>query len=163
MSTLVADLYQNYLLLSMLFVCELLNLSNFFVNYMVWILSQDSNQACKFFSWLDKDPSPCECAIAPIVWERFTRMVVEVEAAKNERDNAWRMLTKALEQERLAKHRAKKYRVTVRSAEEKVHKFRIALIMTWVIIGLYFVVMPMFRGNGQRQMCLPWAFVHLYQ
>ena len=35
MSTLVVGLYQNYLLLSMLFVSELLNLSNFSINYMV--------------------------------------------------------------------------------------------------------------------------------
>ena len=57
--------------------------------------------------------------------------------------------------ERLARHRVEKYRVVVQSAEEKVNKFRIVLIMTWVMTGLYFVVMPMFEGNGQRQMCLP--------
>ena len=57
--------------------------------------------------------------------------------------------------ERLARHRVEKYRVVVQSAEEKVNKFRIVLIMTWVMIGLYFVVTSMFGGNGQRQMCLP--------
>ena len=36
-----------------------------------------------------------------------------------------------------------------------MYKFRIAMITTWVIIGLYFVVMPMFGGSGQRKMCLP--------
>ena len=82
-------------------------------------------------------------------------MATEAEATKNERDNAQRMETEALEWECLAKHRALKYKVVVRSAEKKVHKFKIALITTWVMIVLYFVVMPMFGGNGQRLMCLP--------
>ena len=87
--------------------------------------------------------------------ERFTRLAVEAETAKNERDNAQRMETEALEWEHLAKRRAEKYRVAFRSAKEKVYKFRIVLITTWVMTGLYFVVMPMFGGNGQRLMCLP--------
>ena len=77
--------------------------------------------------------------------ERFTRLAVEAKAAKNERDNAQRMETEALEWEHLVKRKAEKYRVTVRSAKEKVYKFRIVLITTWVMIGLYFVVMPFFR------------------
>jgi len=141
------------------FVCELLNLSNFIVVYMVWILLQDSNQACKFFRWLDKGPCPCGRATAPIVWERFTRLAAEAEAAKNERDNVRWMETKALEREQIAKHSAEKSRVAVWTAEEKVHKYRIALITPWLIIGLYFVFTPMFGGNGQRQLCLPWVCI----
>ena len=57
-----------------------------------------------------------------IVWERFTRLVAEVKAAKIERDNARQMETEALERERIAKRRSEKYRVTARIAEEKVHK-----------------------------------------
>ena len=68
-------------------------------------------------------------------------MVVEAEAAKIERDNARRMETKALKWEWIAKPRAEKYRVAARIAEKKVHKFRIALITSWVMIGLYFVVL----------------------
>ena len=57
-----------------------------------------------------------------IVWERFTRLAAEAEAAKIERDNARQMETEALERERIAKRRSEKYRVTARIAEEKVHK-----------------------------------------
>ena len=76
-----------------------------------------------------------------IVWERFTRLAVEAEAAKIERDNARRMEIEALELERIAKRRVEKYGVAAQTAEEKVHKFRIALITSWVMIGLYFVVL----------------------
>ncbi|KAK9997997.1 hypothetical protein SO802_017600 [Lithocarpus litseifolius] len=79
----------------------------------------DSDQAGKFFRWLDRDTCPRGLATAPIVRERFTRLAAEAEAAKNERDNAQRMETEALEWERLAKRIAEKYRVAVRSAEEK--------------------------------------------
>ncbi|KAK9993712.1 hypothetical protein SO802_023415 [Lithocarpus litseifolius] len=51
-------------------------------------LSLDSDQACKFFRWLDKGPCPRGRATTPIVWERFKRLAAEAEAAKNERDNA---------------------------------------------------------------------------
>ncbi|XP_030923953.1 uncharacterized protein LOC115959508 [Quercus lobata] len=68
-----------------------------------------------------------------IVWERFTRLAAEEEAAKIERDNARQMETEALERERIAKRRSEKYRVAARIAEEKVHKFRIALITSWVV------------------------------
>ena len=76
-----------------------------------------------------------------IVWERFTRLAAKAEAAKIERDKAQRKETEALERERIAKRKAEKYRVAAWTAEEKVHKFRIALITSWVMIGLYFVVL----------------------
>ena len=98
------------------FVCELLNLSNFTIIYMVRILLQDSNQACKFFKWLDKDPYPRGRAIALIVWERFTRLAVEAKAVKIERDNARQMEIEALEQKRIAKRKAEKSKVAVRIA-----------------------------------------------
>ena len=46
-----------------------------------------------------------------IVWERFTRLAAEAEAAKIERDNARRKEMEALEWERIAKRKAEKYRV----------------------------------------------------
>ena len=69
------------------------------------------------------------------------RLAAEAEAAKIERDNARRMETQALKWEWIAKRRAEKYRVAAQIAEKKVHKFRIALITSWVMIGLYFVVL----------------------
>ncbi|KAK9986955.1 hypothetical protein SO802_031906 [Lithocarpus litseifolius] len=53
--------------------------------------SPDSNQACKFFKWLDKNTCPRDCATAPIVHERFMRYKAEAVAARNERDEAHAM------------------------------------------------------------------------
>ena len=90
---------------------------------------QDSNQACTFFRWLDNNTCPCGRATPPIAWERFTRLVVEVEAAKNERDVVHAMETKARERERIAKRRADKHKLALEIAEEKLHKYRVAAVM----------------------------------
>ena len=99
---------------------------------MVQILIQDSNQACKFFRWLDKNTCPRGHATAPIVWERFTRLAIEVEATKNERDVVHAMEAKAWERERIAKCRANKHKLTLEIAEEKLHKYRVATVMAWL-------------------------------
>ena len=90
---------------------------------------QDSNQACTFFRWLDNNTCPCGHATPPIAWERFTRLVVEVEAAKNERDVVHAMETKARERERIAKRRADKHKLALEIAKEKLHKYRVAAVM----------------------------------
>ena len=90
---------------------------------------QDFDQAYKFFKWLDKNTCPCDCAIAPLVWERFTRLADEAATAKNERDVAHAMEVEARERERIVKHKAKKSKLTLRIAEDKVYKYRLALIM----------------------------------
>ena len=72
---------------------------------MVCILLQDSDQRYKFFRWLDKNTCPYGREIAPIVWERFTRLAAEVETTRNEKDNARVMEAKAWERERIAKRR----------------------------------------------------------
>ena len=56
---------------------------------------QDFDQAYKFFKWLDKNTCPCDCAIAPLVWEMFTRLADEAATAKNERDVAHAMEVEA--------------------------------------------------------------------
>ena len=58
---------------------------------------QDSNKACKFFRWLNKNTCPRGCATAPIVWERFTRLAIEAKTTKNERDVVHAMEAKAWE------------------------------------------------------------------
>ena len=68
------------------------------------------------------------------------KTAAEAEAAKIERDNA-RNGNKSVRAGMDSKCRAEKYRVVAQTAEEKVHKFRIALITSWVMIGLYFVVL----------------------
>ena len=93
---------------------------------------QDSNQACKFFRWFDKNTSPCGRATAPIAWERFTRLAVEAEATKNERDVVHAMEAKAWEREWIAKCRVDKHKLTLEIAEEKLHKYRVAAVMAWL-------------------------------
>ena len=87
------------------------------------------------------------------------RLVAEAEVAKNERDDGRRMEAEALEQEWIAKCRAEKSRVATWTAEEKVHKYSIALITPWLMIELYFVVTTVSGGNGHRQLCLPWVCI----
>lgn len=48
----------------------------------------DSDQACKFFKWMDKNTCPCGHAMTPVVHERFTRYRAEAPVARNERDEA---------------------------------------------------------------------------
>ena len=74
---------------------------------------QDSDQAYKFFKWLDKNTCPCDCAIAPLVWERFTRLADEATTAKNERDVAHAMEVEAWEWERIVKHKVEKSKLTL--------------------------------------------------
>ena len=69
---------------------------------------QDSNQACKFFKWLDKNTCPHGRATAPLVHERLTRYKAEVVAARNERDEAHAREAKARELLRIASARLKK-------------------------------------------------------
>ena len=95
---------------------------------MVCILLQDSDQ--HFFRWLDKNTCPCGRETTPIVWERFRRLVAEAEAARNEKDDVRAMEAEAQEWERIAKRRAEKSRLALRIAEEKVCKYRGALIMS---------------------------------
>ena len=49
---------------------------------------QDSDQACKFFKWLDKNTCLCGHATAPLVHETFARYKAEAAVARNERDEA---------------------------------------------------------------------------
>ena len=85
---------------------------------------------------------------APIVWERFTKLTVEAEAEKNERDNACALETKAQEWERIVKCKAEKSRLALRIAEHKLYKYRVALFMSWLVVGLYFLFPTIFRAHG---------------
>ena len=85
---------------------------------------------------------------APIVWERFTRLAAEAEAARNEKDDARAVEAETWERERIAKCRAEKSRLALRIAEEKVYKYRVALIMSWIVLGVYFVFSTVFGGHG---------------
>ena len=91
---------------------------------------QDSNQACKFFKWLDKNTCPRGHATAPLVHEKFTRYKAEAAATRNERDEAHAMEAVAWEQLRIAKREAKNTKLALRIAEDKVYKYRLALLLS---------------------------------
>nr|POE73751.1 hypothetical protein CFP56_76065 [Quercus suber] len=75
--------------------------------------SSDSNQACKFFKWLDKNTCPRGYATTPLVHERFMRYKAEAVVARNERDGAHAREAEARELLRIAKHKAKKTKLAL--------------------------------------------------
>ena len=116
---------------------------------------QDSKQACKFFKWLDKNTCPRGRATTPLVHERFTRYKAEAVAARNERDGAHAREAEARELLRIAKRKAEKTQLTIRIAEDKVYKYRLALFFSWTVLGIYFVFSTAFGGHGHTQLHLP--------
>ena len=78
-----------------------------------------------------------------------------MKAARNEKDDARAMEAEAREREMIAKHMAEKSKLTLWIVEEKVHKYRVALIMSWIVLRVYFVFSIVFGGHGQTQLCLP--------
>ena len=116
---------------------------------------QVSDQACKFFKWLDKNTCPRGSATAPLVHERFTRYKAEAAATENERDEAHAREAKARERERIAKRKAEKTKLALRIAEDKVYKYRLALLLSWTIVGVYFVFSTIFGGHDHTQLYLP--------
>ena len=117
---------------------------------------QDSDQACKFFKWLDNNTCPRGRATAPIVHERFTRYKAEAVATRNERDEAYAREAKARELLRIAKRKAEKTKLALRNAEDKVYKYRLALFFSWIMVGIYFVFFTAFGSHGHTRLCLPW-------
>ncbi|KAL4596328.1 hypothetical protein ACB092_12G156700 [Castanea dentata] len=96
----------------------------------------DSDQACTFFKWLDKNTCPRGRATAPLMWERFTRLSDEAMAARNERDVAHAMEAEARERERIAKRKAEKSNLALRIAEDKVYEYRLALLLLITVVGV---------------------------
>ena len=115
---------------------------------------QDSNQACKFFKWLDKNTCPHGRATAPLVHERLTRYKAEVVAARNERDEAHAREAEVQELLRIAKHKAEKTKLALRIAKDNVYKYRLALFLSWVVLWVCFVFSTVFRG--------PWPYTIVF-
>ncbi|KAK9986892.1 hypothetical protein SO802_031843 [Lithocarpus litseifolius] len=116
---------------------------------------QHWSPACKFFKWLDKNTCPCGRATASLVHERFTRYKAEVAAARNEREEAHAMEAEAREREKIAKRKAEKTKLTLRIAKDKVYRYRLAFLLSWTVVGVYFVFSTIFGGHGHMQLCLP--------
>ena len=116
---------------------------------------QDADQACKFFKWLDKNTCQRGRATTPLVHERFTRYKAEAVAARNKRDEAHAREAEAWELLRIAKCKAEKTKLALRIAEDKVYKYRLALFLSWNVLGVYFVFSIVFGGHGHLQLRLP--------
>ena len=141
MSTLVTSLYHILLVL-----------------YYIFMYTFESPQfpiIYKFFRWLDKNTCPYSREIAPIVWERFTRLAAEVETTRNEKDNARVMEAKAWERERIEKRKVEKTELALRIAKDNVYKYRLALILSSTVVGVYFVFSTVLEGHGHTQLHLP--------
>ncbi|KAK9988592.1 hypothetical protein SO802_028831 [Lithocarpus litseifolius] len=98
---------------------------------------------------------PSGRATTPLVHERFTRYKAETIAARNERDEAHAREAEAREQERIAKRKAKKTKLALWIAKDKVYKYRLALLLSWTVLGVYFVFSTIFGGHGHTQLRLP--------
>ena len=116
---------------------------------------QDSNQVCKFFKWLDKNTCPRGRATTPLVHERFTRYKAEAAAIRNERDKAHAMEAVAWEQLRIAKHKTEKTKLALLIAEDKLYKYRLALLLLWTVVGVFFVFFTVLGGHDHTQLRLP--------
>ena len=116
---------------------------------------QDFDQACKFSKWLDKNTCPCGRATTPLVHERFMRYKAEAVAARNERDKTHAREAESWELLRMAKCKAEKPKLALRIVEGKVYKNRLALFLSWTVLGVYFVFSIGFGGHGHSQLRLP--------
>ena len=103
---------------------------------------------------MDKNTCPHGRATTPLAHERFTRYKAEATAARNERDEAHAIEAVAWEQLRIAKRKAEKTKLALRIAEDKLYKYRLALLLTWTVVGVYFVFSTVFGGHGHTQLLL---------
>ncbi|KAK9994651.1 hypothetical protein SO802_024354 [Lithocarpus litseifolius] len=103
----------------------------------------------------DKNTCPRGRATTPLVHERFTRYKAKAVAVRNERDEAHAMEVEARVRERIAKCKAEKTKLALWIAEDEVYKYRLALLLSWTVIGVYFVFFIVFGGHGHTQLCLP--------
>ncbi|KAK7827033.1 hypothetical protein CFP56_031388 [Quercus suber] len=115
----------------------------------------DSDQSCKFFRWLDKNTCPRGRATAPLVHKRFARYKADAIAARNERDEAYAMEAEAWELLRKAKRKGEKSNLKLRTAEDKVYKYRVALFLACTVLGVYFVFFNVSGSHCHTQLRLP--------
>uniref|UniRef100_A0A7N2LG41 Zinc finger GRF-type domain-containing protein n=2 Tax=Quercus lobata TaxID=97700 RepID=A0A7N2LG41_QUELO len=115
----------------------------------------DSDQHCKSFKWLDGNTCRRGAETTPIVIAKFTRLEAEAAIAKNNETDAHAMLTEALQRERAAKRIVEKARVAQRMVNDRAHKYKTALVISWLIFAILLVFLRMSSEFGLRQMCLP--------
>ena len=116
---------------------------------------QGSNEYCKSFKWLDGMPCRRGAKITSIVITKFTRLEAEATIAKNNETKAHAMVVDTLHKERVAKCSAKKVRVAQRVTNARAHKYKNALVISWLAFVVLFIFSLVSREVGLRQMCLP--------
>ena len=117
---------------------------------------QDEDRACKFFKWLDT--SICctrGAATSPIVIAKFNRLKHAVEVANEELKQAHALTAAALERERVAKRKFERAKAARMISEDKAKKFKIALIVSWVMFVVLLILSTRFGKVRIRQRCLP--------
>ena len=114
---------------------------------MLYLIVQDDDHACKFFKWLDNNTCMRGAATASIVLAKFRRLEHKVELANKE-------LKQARAMGEAAKRRAKRAKVVCRISEEKKEKFKIALVISWVMFGVLLILSTRFGDVRSRQMYL---------
>ena len=115
---------------------------------MLYLIVQGDDRACKFFKWLDTNTCTRGTATTSIVLAKFRRLEHEVELANEE-------LKQARAMGEAAKLKAKRAKVARRISEEKVEKFKIALVISWVMFGVLLILSTRFEDVRSRQMYLP--------
>ncbi|KAL0012916.1 hypothetical protein SO802_008024 [Lithocarpus litseifolius] len=73
---------------------------------------------------------------APIVIAKFTRLEAEAVIVKNNETEARAMLIEALQRERAAKRIAEKARIAQRMADDGAHKYKNALVISWLTFAI---------------------------
>ena len=83
----------------------------------------------------------------PIVLAKFRRLEHEVELANEELKQAHAM-------GEAAKWKAERAKVARRISEEKAGKFKIALVISWVMFGVLLILSTRFGDVRSKQRCL---------
>nr|POE93827.1 pro-hevein [Quercus suber] len=105
---------------------------------------EGDNRACKFFEWLDTNTCTRGTTITPIIITKFRRLKHEVEVANEEFKQTHAMGEAALGREQAAKRRAERAKVACRIVEEKAKKFKITLVVSWVMFVVLLVLSARF-------------------
>ncbi|KAL0001160.1 hypothetical protein SO802_014941 [Lithocarpus litseifolius] len=111
--------------------------------------------AYKFFKWLDINTCTRDTATTTIVITKFRQLEHKVELANEKLKQARAMGEAALEREQAAKRRAKRAKVAHSISEEKAEKFKIVLVISWVMFGVMLILSTRFGDVRSRQRCLP--------
>ena len=107
------------------------------------MIVQGNDCACKFFKWLDTNTCTCGAVTTPIVLAKFRRLEHEVELTNEE-------LKQACAMGEAAKWKVKRAKVARRISEEKVEKFKITLVISWVM----FAVLGLGMLEASKCICL---------